>query len=626
MTGMRRASLTEGPDLTPRDEYACSCCSPALGLMLAANAHIAGFRLGRNGRPAFRTSGASINRRDFVKASSAVLGGLSVGYAASAKAQSSPVRVFRGGTILTVDPSFSTPEAVAIQGDRILAVGPLTKVLEAAGEAPEMVDLDGRTLMPGFIEAHTHALSGAILDKLCINVGMARFRSTAEVLALLQAEAGRAAPGAWILARNWDPSLQAGPAALTFAELDAVSREIPVVVLNSSLHLAYANRAAFAAAGIPDDIENPPGAEFSRDANGQLTGVMKNNVAYLRVLNAYDGLKSADPVDAMVTLAGKFNGLGITTCSDLGLGGITQGAGDWAILKNAAASGRLSMRVRGFPIYTVAEQWEAANVQPFEGDSLVRLAGFKLVADGSNQGFTGLQREPYLGTESRGLAYTSLEDLKKLAATWAGRGWRLALHANGDAAIDNVLDALDHLRKEGIDLAEVRPRIEHCSILHDEQIARMKDLGVSASFLIGHVHYWGIALRDRVLGPERAALLGRCASVERAGVGYTIHSDFTVSDPEPLNMMQMAVTRRTWEDPAFVLNPDERVGVESAIRALTSEAAWQLGSEHEVGSIEPGKFADLVILDRDPRSGDPEKLGEIKVVETWFSGQRIHGA
>jgi predicted amidohydrolase YtcJ len=284
------------------------------------------------------------------------------------------------------------------------------------------------------------------------------------------------------------------------------------------------------------------------------------------------------------------------------------------------------MRVRGFPIYTVAEQWEAAGVQPNEGDSLARIAGFKLIADGSNQGFTGLQREPYLGTNDRGLAYTSAEQLQQLAATWAGRGWRLALHANGDAAIDNVLDALEHLRDAGLDLVPIRPRIEHCSILHDEQIARMKDLGVSASFLIGHVHYWGVALRDRVLGPERAELLCRCASVERAGIGFTIHSDFTVSDPEPLNMMQMAVTRRTWEDPAFVLNPVERISVESAIRALTSEAAWQLGSEHEVGSLAPGKFADFVILDRDPRSVDPETIRDVRVSETWFNGERVYQA
>lgn len=604
-----------------RYKHDCPCCSAVPGLLMADNPHVA-----RHRRDAASpgTNFAAMTRRAFVKGSSAVIGGLGLAGSVSAQARDAPARIFRGGTILAVDDAFATPEAVAIRGERIVASGPLEDVLEAAGPSPEIIDLAGRILMPGFVEPHTHALSGALLDELSIYVGMARFRQTSEVLALLKAEADKSAPGAWIVARNWDPSIQAGPTALTFAELDAVSLEIPVVVLNASLHLAYANRAAFAAAGIPEDIANPPGAEFSRDADGRLNGAMKNNVAYLKVLGAYPGLRAVDPAAAMASLARKLNALGLTTCSDLGLGGVTQGAGDWEILKAAAATGQVSMRLRAFPMYTLAEEWEAAGVQPFEGDSLARIAGFKLVADGSNQGFTGLQREPYLGTDERGLAYTSPEQLRLLATTWAGRGWRLALHANGDAAIDNVLDALEQVRDAGIDLAPIRPRIEHCSILHDEQIARMKELGVSASFLIGHVHYWGIALRDRVLGPERAGLLGRCASVERAGIGFTIHSDFTVSDPEPLNMIQMAVTRRTWEDPSFVLAPDERISVESAIRALTAEAAWQLGSEHEVGSIEPGKFADLVILEQDPRSVDPETLRDIRVSETWFNGERVY--
>lgn len=612
--------------MVSREIHGCACCSPVFSRMMADNRHLSLHCDPGSGPPDPTISPGRISRRGFVKGSSAVIGTLGLMQSSLAVAQEAPARIFHGENILTVDAGFSEPEAIALRGDRILAVGTLAEVRARAGDGAELMELNGRTLLPGFVEPHTHALAGAILDRLCIYVGMARFRTTDEVLALVKEEAASAAPGEWIVARNWDPSIQEGPAALTFRELDAVSRTNPVLVLNSSLHLAYANRAAFAAAGIPEDIENPPGAEFSRDPEGRLTGVMKNNVAYLKVLSAYPGLTSVDPVDALVALGHRLNSLGITTCSDLGLGGITQGAGDWAILKKVGQTGQMTTRLRAFPIYTVADRWEEAGVQPLEGGSLVRLVGFKLVADGSNQGFTGLQREPYLGTQERGLAYTSPEELKRLAETWAGRGWSLAIHANGDAAIDNVLDAFQHLREAGLDLGTVRPRIEHCSILHDEQIARMKELGVSASFLIGHVHYWGVAMRDRVFGRDKAQLLGRCASVERAGIGFTLHSDFTVSDPEPLNMIQMAVTRRTWEDPGFVLNPDERISVESAIRALTSEAAWQLGSEHEVGSLEPGKFADLVILDRDPRLVDPESIRDIRVLETWFNGKQVYQA
>jgi hypothetical protein len=208
----------------------------------------------------------------------------------------------------------------------------------------------------------------------------------------------------------------------------------------------------------------------------------------------------------------------------------------------------------------------------------------------------------------------------------AAKGWQLALHGNGDAAIDMVLDACTAVRDAGLDMRSVRARIEHCSMLHDDQIARMKDLGVSASFLIGHVHFWGVWMRDRVFGPERVQLLGRLHSVEEAGVGYTLHSDFMVTEPHPMQMIQMAVTRRTWKEPDFVLNPAERVSVESAIRALTSEAAWQLYSEHEIGSLEVGKFADLVILDQDPREVPPDAIGGVRVVETWMDGKKVYAA
>jgi len=158
--------------------------------------------------------------------------------------------------------------------------------------------------------------------------------------------------------------------------------------------------------------------------------------------------------------------------------------------------------------------------------------------------------------------------MKSIAVDRASKGWPLALHGNGDAAIDMILDACQAVRDAGIDMSLVRARIEHCSMLDDDQIARMKKLGVSASFLIGHVHYWGVVMRDHVFGPERVQHLVRCRSVEDAGIGFSLHSDFMVTDPVPLHMIEMAVTRRTAKEPDFVLNPGERVSVKSAIRAL----------------------------------------------------------
>ncbi|MFP1632670.1 amidohydrolase [Zhengella sp. ZM62] len=306
---------------------------------------------------------------------------------------------------------------------------------------------------------------------------------------------------------------------------------------------------------------------------------------------------------------------------------MSQSPADVDVIAAAAQSGQLSARVRAHAFYTIGtEAWDKARVKPGDGTPIARGTGYKLVADGSNQGFTGLQREPYLNSDDRGLAYISREDLTATAFDRAQKGWQLAIHGNGDAGIDNILDACDTLKAAGVDMASVGVRIEYCSILHYEQIQRMKDLNVSASFLIGHVHYWGIAMRDTVFGEEKAQLLDRCKSVEDAGVGFTLHSDFMVTDPVPLHMIEMAVTRRTWKEPDYVLAPEERISVEPAIRAVTFEAAWQLFSEHEIGTLEAGKFADMVILDADPRAVPPDEIKSIKVLETWMNGTRVYAA
>lgn len=614
------------------DTYPCMCCSPMVGELFrtrAAAKKVATHPHAHDQGTEHAHCGAGISRRDFGRGGTALAGmalagavGLMPG---PANAQEAATRLFTGGTILTVDGDFSEAQAIAIRGNRILAVGSDADVRKAAGGDAEIVDLDGGVMLPGFIDPHTHMLSGSLVAGLMEYVGVAKFAKTDQVLDHLRGLAAQKEPGDWILARNFDPSLQEGPAALTFAELDGVSTAHPVFVLNSSGHLAYANRAAFDAAGIDESIENPPGAEFVRDAAGNLTGVMKNNVAFLQVFEHYPGLGDADPAKTLIDLSGRFAALGLTTLSDLGMGALF-GPRDWETYRRAADDGALKSRMRVYAFYPFDEAWDEAGVMPGDGDAMVRIAGYKLIADGSNQGFTGLQREPYLNTDSTGLAYMSTEEMKRLMLKRGRQGWQLATHGNGDKAIDNILDALQAAKDDGLDVAALRPRIEHCSILHDGQIARMKSLGVSPSFLIGHVHYWGVAFRDRIFGEEKARLLDRARSCEEAGIGFTIHSDFFVTDPDPLHMIEMAVTRRTWKEPDYVLAPEEAVSVESAIRALTSEAAWQLGSEKEVGSLEAGKLADFVILDKDPRKVDPTTIKDIKILQTWMDGRQTHAA
>ena len=618
------------------EKYGCACCSGGFHRLVTGNKAFQSMRAeaksGNGWSCNWGIDFSNVSRRDFIK----LVGAASLTAmlpACSREKKQAPKQeqattVFTGGKVLTVDADFSEAEAIAVRGNRILAVGSDAEVRQAAGDGAKIVDLRDRIVLPGFVDPHTHVIAGSIVDSIMDYVGMARFQTTDEVLAHIARRAAETPAGEWLVFRNFDPAVQEGIDKLTFAELDPISTDHPIFVLNASGHLAYANSKAFEVSGIASDVINPPGGEFVRDADGNLTGFIKNNVAFLKIASNYPAMVEADPVEGLIKLLDKWGALGLTTVSELSLGALSQSPADAQVMAAAAQTGRLKARIRAYPFYTLgAEAWDEAGIHQGDGNAIARIAGYKLVADGSNQGFTGLQRDPYLGTEDdRGLAYMSPEELTDVALERAKKGWHLAIHGNGDAAIDNILDTCEALVEAGIDMSKVRPRIEHCSILHDEQIARMKELGVSASFLIGHVHYWGVAMRDEVFGDEKAQLLDRCRSVEEAGVGFSLHSDFMVTDPDPLHMIEMAVTRKTWKEPDYVLAPQEKISVESAIRALTSEAAWQLFSDHEIGSLEPGKLADLVILDKDPREVNPDAIKQIKVLETWMDGKQVYQA
>lgn len=532
--------------------------------------------------------------------------------------------LFHGGTILTVDESFSEVEAIVIKDKKIVAVGSFEELNNNYGQNAKLINLEGRTMLPGFIDPHAHVISFAPTVFLTENIGLVNFPNTDDALKHLKEIATNTPAGEWIMGSNWDPAVQEGPAALTIKELDGVSTEHPIFILNTSGHLAYVNSKAFEMAGISQDIKNPSGAEYVRDEKGRLNGVIKNNIAFLPIWLANPAVTELELPDAITSLLNDFNKFGITTTSEFALGASTQSTSEFEVLIEASKRDDFTARVMAYPLYTLNQKWTDAGVQMYDGNDLAMLTGFKLIADGSNQGFTGLQRESYVHSHgTTGVQYMTVEEIIAIGKQRAKEGWQLALHGNGDKAIDNILEALDTLNNRGIDLTKIRPRIEHCSILHDDQIEKMKELGVSASFLIGHVHYWGTFMRDSVFGPEKVQLLDRCASVEEKGISYTLQSDFAVVQPDILKMIEIAVVRNTFKEPDYILAPQEKVSVESAIRAVTSEAAWQLMIEDKVGSIKAGKFADFVILEKDPRKVDKNKISKIRVLQTWMNGKIV---
>ena len=397
-------------------------------------------------------------------------------------------------------------------------------------------------------------------------------------------------------------------------------------ILNASGHIAYVNSIAMQLAGITRDTPNPDGAEFGRNPDGSPNGVLYGTAAHLPVMMVNPAISrrmQTEFVSAGREVGDQAAALGITTLCDMATGAAA-GAAELASYRAMYEDDAMKARIRAY-LDSDAGGWDEAGVMPGDGDALMRVAGWKIVTDGSNQGFTGRQREPYYTQDTVGLYYVEPAALREAVIDRADRGWQLALHGNGDAAIDSILDAVEAADAEGIDVRALRCRIEHCSILHDEQIERMQSLDMVPSFLINHVHYWGHVMRDAVFGPEKVQLLDRCASVEQAGLTWVNHTDAPVSHLGSLHKIRVAVARDLWKEPGTILAPDERVGVETAIRAVTSNAALACHSEHEIGTLEPGKFADLVVLEEDPRAVEPTQISDIAVSETWMNGDRVFG-
>jgi predicted amidohydrolase YtcJ len=567
---------------------------------------------------------STLNRRQFVYGAGAVFGSTLVGCGRQSQHEAdSDTTVFVNGTVIPVDAAFSEHEALAISGNKILAVGKRDDVLAAAGRGARTIDLAGRVVLPGFIEPHMHfalmAGFGFVED-----VGPFRYPTFANALEALRRIAAAAGPDEWVMGRQFDPILLDPPRDLTTRDLDPIAPDRPAFVLNASGHIAYVNSKTLELVGITRDTVDPPGGEYGRFEDGTPNGVMYGQAAYLGILFLNE--KITERMQSGFVVAGREVGdqaatLGITTLCDQATGAI----GGPAELVNYRAmfeGGQMKSRIRAYA-YSEQPGWDAAGVAAGRGDALMRLAGWKVVTDGSNQGFTGRQRQPYYTRDTLGLYYIEPDDLRKMAIERGKQGWPLSLHGNGDAAIDSILDAVEAVRDEGVDVRALRCRIEHCSILHDEQIRRMAALGMVPSFLIHHVHYWGHVMRDQVFGPDKVQLLDRCAAVEQAGLNWVIHTDAPVAPLGSLHKIRVAVVRDLWKEPETILAPQERVSVEAAIRSVTRNAAWACHSEHEIGSLEPGKLADLVVLEEDPRAVEPTAISDIRISETWMDGRRV---
>jgi predicted amidohydrolase YtcJ len=430
--------------------------------------------------------------------------------------------------------------------------------------------------------------------------------------------AAMAGQGVWVQAKMLDPSIMPGR-PLSREDLDQLSPNVPVFILESNGHNAYANSRAIELAGLTKDTPDPPQGRFERGPDGSLTGRLEEPPAFQPFIQVMTSPSASELVEYLRADLNDAAAKGCTALHDCGVGGLFAEA-DISLIE-AALQDTPPVRYAGMLVSTHYEKWKQMGLRPGLHSPNFSFSGIKAWSDGSNQGLTGYQRKPYLNSSNRGALNYSPEEIEALVRTLHADGWPIGIHANGDAAIDVVLDAFER-GTGGEGGHKYRHRIEHCSILHDDQIRRMKTLGISPSFLIGHVHYWGRAFRDRLLGPERANRLDPCRSALAGGLRISLHSDYNVTPIDPLRCIENAVLRDMNEG-GGILNPAECISPLEAIRAVTIDAAWQCHLDDTCGSLEVGKSADLVVLERDPTTVSPDTLRSIRVHSTWLGGQEV---
>jgi predicted amidohydrolase YtcJ len=569
--------------------------------------------------------GNEVSRSRFLAGSSALAGLAAAGFASKAvAADAQPAMIFYGGPIITMENRNPNAQAIAISGGKIVAVGTLPDVIAAAGTGSRRVNLDGRTLMPGLIDPHQHPLPGGLMLTQMQDVSYDSYKTKAEVLAALKAKVAQTPSGQWLYAAYYDNVLQGG--YLTMPELDRVSTAHNIFVYYVSMHTASGNTAAFKAAGVTASTgELPGGGHFGKNPDGSLNGMIYEMPALLKFLGGFPKLTPQLVGESVTKFLYQSAALGITMVHEAGALAPMPSVFDGykAIMANSPVRYSVSPMVE---YLSQTQQFIAPYGKPGADaleipGSLLSFYAVKVVSDGSPQQETAFQTQPYLQSNSKGAPNFTAEQMNQMVLQIKRAGWPVSIHTNGDASLDMSLDAIESAYGSGPPAFGIN-RIEHCSVTRSDQLTRMKRLGIQPSHLMNNVYYYGAAYRDTIFGPERADRFNPAGEFLELGVPFSIHSDCPCSPAAPLREIGTAVTRICAID-GSVVGANQRVPLEAALKGMTIVAAQQCGLGDKTGSLEAGKYADLAILESDPRSVDPSKLGDIKVSETWVNGRKI---
>jgi predicted amidohydrolase YtcJ len=539
--------------------------------------------------------------------------------------------VLRGGTVVTVDDAVPEAEAVAVRGDRIVAVGSDETIAAYLGEATEVIDLDGKLVIPGFIEGHGHYL---YLGMAMSVLDLTEAANWDEIVAMVAGAARGAASGEWILGRGWHqekwgraprPSVEGLP---VHAGLSRVSPENPVFLTHASGHASFANALALELAGVTSETADPPGGEIVRDRNGEPTGALRETAQRL-VRAAVERAQSSRSEEEIVAealraveLAGREAlAKGVTSFHDAGASFETID-----LFRELAAQGELPIRL--YVMVRTSNEEMAAKLPEYRtigfGGDFLTVRSIKRQIDGALGPHGAWLLEPYQDLESTGLNLETVEDIEETAALAIEHGFQLGTHAIGDRANREVLDLYQRTFERNPAETDLRWRIEHAQHLHPDDIGRFAELGVIASMQGIHCTSDGPWVLKR-LGARRAeegAYVWR--KLIATGAVVTNGTDVPVEDIDPIAGFYASVSRRMADGTTFF--PEERMTREEALRSYTLLNAYSAFEEDIKGSLTPGKLADMVVLSRDIMTVPEAEIPATRVLYTILGGRVVYSA
>ena len=523
-----------------------------------------------------------------------------------------PELILYNGNIWTVNALAPRAQAVAISNGRFLAIGSNDEVLGLAAGRSRKIDLGQKTVLPGFIDAHTHPAESGRLHLRQVDCDL---RSIAAIQQALRERAAKTPPGQWVLGFKYDDTKTSDGRRLTLQDLDAAVPDHPVFVTHRGGHEAFTNSVGLKLAKVDEKTPDPSGGQFEHDSSGHLSGRINE-----RAMEAFNKVIPStytrdDYHEGVKLIAKMMTKTGITSVGDA-LGSPE----DLQAYQDARDAGDLPMRVYCFIYYQYIDRMIAAGVRTGFGDEWVRVGAMKQIADGAISGRTARLSQPYIGHPGDyGTFSATEEELYENGRKAHAAGWQLATHANGDVAIERVLNVYERINRE-MPRKDPRFRIEHCTLINDSIIERMQALNAIPTPFSTYVYYHGEKMQ--YYGEERLQHMFALRTFLDAGLHPTQASDYPPGEFPPMMALQSEVTRTDMS--GHVWGANQRVSVEEAIRVGTMNGAYASYEENLKGSIEPGKLADLVVLGRDPFKENPSSLVTIPVERTMTGGKWVY--